>query len=410
MRWNLSPEVKRNFRIDSASAALVGLFSGMVYPFLAVIAVRFGGGSLETGIIAAAPFIGNILAVLWGRWSEGRPKIPIIFYTLGTARLLILLLAFVSSSWEVVAVALLHFVVASMATPAYVSLMGKIYPAHIRASLMAYVRVLLGILMVAGTYAAGQLYDRGMYWGFAIAAMFGFVSTVLFRGVSEPADQPSAVQRVVNVTWSDMVSVIRGDRRFRWYLYGFFIFEFAFLLPSAVYPIYQVKTLGLTYEEIGWISIIWSVAWFLSYPVWGRIIDRTTPLVAMIGSIVFNSAVPFIYVLEPNFWLCAVAGVFGAFAASAVDLAWINQVNRMAGERSSTYSGIHLTLVGLRGLVTPLVGVGLYQLWGSGGLFLCASVLILLAIVPFAKLWVMEKPANRPRLRKPRIKQAPRSV
>ncbi len=100
-------------------------------------------------------------------------------------------------------------------------------------------------------------------------------------------------------------------------------------------------------------------------------------------AILIGSLMPFIYFFNPSFMLCIIAAVTANIAASGVDLAWMNQFTRMTGTRISMYSGIHLSLIGIRGITAPLVGVVIYRYLGMTPIFVLSIVFIILSILPF---------------------------
>jgi MFS family permease len=375
---------RHNFTVDSWSAVFVGIFVALVNPFISVIAVRMGAGSLLVGVISASWFVGMLLAAYWGHLAEGRPKLPFCVGPAIFARSLLLLALVVRTPLAYTLMILAFNFFAAVPGPAYTALMRKIYPAALRGRLMAYVRVSMGILFTVVAPLGGRILDR---WGFAplfaIAVVFGVLSSVVFGGIREPREEAGAVARPrQRFSLAEQWSVVAKDRVFALYLLGFTIFGFGNLLIGPAFPIFQVRELGLSNTQIASLATTWSAAWLLTYPLWGGLVDRVRPAVAILGAMALYWTVPIVYASAhgpaPLFLAAAAMGA----ADAAMDIGWLSQIIAMGRERVATYAGLHQTALGVRGTIAPLVGAALIPGLGLRTVFLVASVLILAGAVP----------------------------
>ncbi|MCA1595707.1 MAG: hypothetical protein LC772_04695, partial [Chloroflexi bacterium] len=83
-------------RKDALGGALTGVYTGVLGPFLALVAAK----SLHTPVLLlalmmSAPFIGNMATPLWVHRLHGRPKLPFAVVPALAARSLYLLMALV---------------------------------------------------------------------------------------------------------------------------------------------------------------------------------------------------------------------------------------------------------------------------------------------------------------------------
>lgn len=380
----------RSLRLDMAAAVLNGIFLGLVLPFLAATALRLGGNAWDVTIIAAVPASANTLAVAWGKMTQRYSRIRLIFAFQGTARLAILGLAFATNATMIVLLVGVFFILQSVAMPAYVGLMRGIYPEQVRGRYMSYVRVLGGVATLLGTYAAGAWFDGH----FRVAAFVGFVlgaiGIAVFAMIREPDRQKEEEPEEAVKGWRTTMSVVRHNRKFVLLLIGVFVYEFFYLLPTPAYPVYQVDVVHYTNRDIGILSMAATLAALLFNPLWGKIIDRYSTMPVLLISALAGALLPLSYWYPPN-EIVLLAGSFAAgMAASGMDLAWINYLSRTAGKHLSSFSGIYLSLVGVRGVVAPLVGAALLKVTGMHALFAISGVMLLFSLLPFLRLRQLE--------------------
>jgi MFS family permease len=144
----------------------------------------------------------------------------------------------------------------------------------------------------------------------------------------------------------------------------------------------QVDRLQLSYSEIGALGVVQSVFFLIGYLVLGRWIDRAGGLQTLRWVFVIGGVMPLTYALAlgfaPNGWVLAPAFAALGLVNAGMDLGVLNTVMQLAKPgRLGEYSALQTTVLGLRGLVAPFLGVWLV---GAGlsyeATFLLAAVLI----------------------------------
>ncbi|MFD2334471.1 MFS transporter [Cohnella sp. GCM10020058] len=377
--------LRRNWRIDIAAAVVNSLCMGMIVPYLAVMALRFGGGAWHTAAIASAAAAANLLAIFWGKLTAGYGRVRLVFLFHGAARLALLPMAFVSDPLSLALLTLLFFALQGVATPAYVGLMRSIYPEGKRATYMSIVRVSAGLATLAGTYVSGKWLADDFRTAAIVGFVLGVVGICLFARIREPAVEQEAAASG-GARWAETISALRADRSFQLLLAGVFIYEFFMLLPASVYPIYQVGKMNLDNGQIGLISMATTAAALLFNPIWGHVIDKRTAIPVLSWCAAAGTLLPLAYWLLPGFWPAA-AGAFAVGIASAgMDLAWMNYLSRTSGRYLSSFSGIYLSLVGFRGIAAPLIGAALAEEAGLPTVFALSFFAGWAALVPFLLL------------------------
>lgn len=381
----LDDDVKYNLRIDGLASLIYGLFAGVIYPYTSIIAVRLGASNFLVGFVSSAPFVGQLFAIYWGHRSALSPrKTPIIVWAGLISRLLIIPLALFTSPLVFVLLVVLHNMIATFATPAYNGLLKKIYPDQYRGRLMGLVKLLICLTHVSATYIAGWWID---VWGFKsiflIAGLLGLISSMVYFWIKEEkVEVPTG--KTVPFSLEKVYQICKRDKAMVWCTAAFFIFGFGNLFSYAAYPIYQVKVAALTTSQIRLLSVFNLPVWFLTYPLWGWINDRTRSMVNIYIGMALYGLAPLIYLWHPSFTMMVVASCIQGAAGASQDVGYINQLIKMGGEDADHYMGIYGTFLGLRGIIAPILGSVLIGKIGYSGVFIISAVLIYLGIIPMS--------------------------
>ncbi len=381
----LPPDVRHNFAMDSLSAVAVGAFVGLAHPFISVIAVRMGAGSMLIGLISASWVMGMLLSSFWAHLAEGRPKLPFNVWPTIFARSLLLFALIVRTPLTYTLMILAYNFTAAVPGPAYTALIQKIYPARQRGRLMGYVRLFMGLVFAVMSPLGGRILDRyGFRPLFAVAVVFGVASSLVFAMIREPPEGAESVPERRRFSVGELWDIIAKDHVFAWYLVGFTVFGFGNLLLGPAYPIFQVKVLGLTNLQIALLPLSWSLVWLATYPLWGVVADRSRPGTAILAGVALYGVAPVIYLLSRNLTPLLFASMAIGAADAAMDIGWLAQVMKMGKNRVATYAGIHQTALGIRGTVAPLLGAALIPSYGVKTVLFAGAVLILTGLLPLS--------------------------
>lgn len=381
---SLDKSTQYNFKIDATAAVFFAFYAGVLYPFFPVIAVRLGIDGILLALLTASPFMGHIFAVYWGHNSENKSKRKFVFYSGFLSRMLLIALGLITNSTIFAIMLILHFVIAAAGWPAFTALMQNIYSAKERGRLMGLIQFIIGICRVGVTYSAGLMID---YYGhgrlFIIAGISGMIASYIIRKVKDPVEINDRLLKKRKFSIKETVSILKTDNLFKLTMFGFFIFDLGNMLLVPIYPLYQVNIIGLSNFQIGQLSVFWMIGWFISAPFWGSLNDRKNPLIVIKSAIILFLISPFIYFLEPGFYILPIASISAGAASSALEVGWLNQIIKLGKKKSVVYSGIYLTGLGLRGLIGPLIGGLLINYVSFNSIFFIAFFLIVSGLIPF---------------------------
>jgi MFS family permease len=141
-----------------------------------------------------------------------------------------------------------------------------------------------------------------------------------------------------------------------------------------------VDELQLSYGEVGWLNMVSSLAWMVSYVVWGRLLDRRGGLWIVQINVILTLVVPMAFWAAQDMWLAAVAFLFNGIIFAGTDLGWMNAILQFARrEDIGHYTSLHALLLGVRGIIAPFLGTALIAIpfLGLRGVFLLSAFIIL---------------------------------
>ena len=127
---------------------------------------------------------------------------------------------------------------------------------------------------------------------------------------------------------------------------------------------------GLTVEQYGWIISAFSVAYMVSNPVWGKILDRYGLPAGMTASVSFWTLASAAHAFASGFWSFALARLALGFGEGATFPAGLRAaVQSLPAHLCSRGIAISYSGGSLGAVVTPLIVTPIARLWGWPGAF-----------------------------------------
>lgn len=394
--WLLGPldeAVRHNFRVDLFAAILFGPFVACLN-FIPVVLRRMGASTDWIAFYFTQAFIGFILTFLSVRIfpkGKGMFKSALVFYFISRS-------SFLWMAWlgkpETLILALMGFwLFETFPLPVYTKIMQLVYPANLRGQAMSLVRVGMSLASLVATPIAGWLLDQFGYTAlFLIGGIFAIVSSFVFSRLRIDEKEPSGVPLQVS---GGVLDILRVDSRFRVYLGSLVLFGIGFLVISPLMPLVQVDRLKLSYASVGWLGFIQSAFFLAGYLSWGKLIDKQGGIWALRWAFGTAVIIPLSYLFARSGWVLAPGFAAMGIVNSAMDVVLLNTVIQLAPEKQlGEYSALQTVVLGVRGLVAPLIGVSLLNIglpqWvlflGAAFLILCGVYVLHVANLSDAKL------------------------
>lgn len=342
-------EYHSNFMHLYLDIAWFGVLSGSTINFLNIYATRIGASGFQIGLIGAMAAVVNLfLAIPAGRWLEKQSLDRAIFWTSVCYR--VGYLAFIFLPWlfndagQIIAIIGLTFLMAIPITPLGVgfnALFAEAVPVEYRAHVAGTRNVMLAITfmvtsLVSGYILEGVAFPMGYQIVFAIgflgAAMSSyhlyFIKPLSREKSSLPLrDQPVPAPTSQAESPRGLSSVLRLDiwrtpyRFILWCLFGFHLAQF---LAIPIFPLFNVRVLNLSDDQIGVGTALFYLTVFLGSTQLRNAVHRAGNKRVTGGGIILLGLYPIAIAFSQNVLHFYFASILGGFAWSLVGGSYAN--------------------------------------------------------------------------------------
>lgn len=273
--------------------------------------------------------------------------------------------------------------------------------------LYSYSSVINKVVIMFTTLGFGFLLDWNNYsfvYVYPIIAVLGILSIFLLSKISY-ADRPqirlSFWQSTKN-SLKNTLEILKTNKPYFHFEIGFMLYGFAWMVSTAVIPIYYNEVFEMNHATYGFYKNGYNLLAIILLPYFGTLLGKIDP--RKFGVYTFGSLMLFVVFLGlaglfPNYYqlgeiriyytLIIAYGFYGVFAATMALLWFIGSAYFCKKEEASQYQSIHLTLTGVRSLISFQIGVALYQFAGYGFTFGLAAFSLLLSVL--VMLWSYKK-------------------
>jgi len=366
---NVVPESSKDaFIRDSIAGASTGVYTGIIGTFMLYVARKdLHSSEFLLGLICAAPFIGATLTLFYAHAMDGRPKMPFMIWPNVIGRSLFIATAFVNSAVPFSLLATTSQMLGGLSGPCYAAIMKEVYPDRKRGTLMAIIRVGATIMIFISQLFGGKLmHALGYTKLFPIAALFGITGILVFGTVkTAPVDpnDPANQRAPIGEFLKDTLNIMVHDKENRLFLTAISIGAVGNLIVLPAYTICQVDKLHITESQIAIIGAISTCFWALSYPLWGRIVDRRSPLTAWAISTLLYAALPISYFFATAWWHIIIGQAIAGASLGGMELGFFNGIIHFTREgKEMHHQALHSFAQGVRGVALPFCGAGLVAL------------------------------------------------
>jgi len=279
-----------------------------------------------------------------------------------------LCLPFIQNVWFVILCAGVYQLFSRASIPSKMEILKLNLEKEPREKLFARLYVIGFIESIGLGLFVGKLldfYDGSWQILFAVAAILSLTSTFIQMKIPLPQNlKPD--ENVLPITRNrllqpiiDTIYLMRSRPDFARFQWGFMIGGFALMFMTPAIHIYYVDTLNLTHDNLAIARYIWMGIGVVGTSfLWRRGISRFS-INRLTAAIIFGfSLFPFILMFaKVSIFYVNIAFLFYGIAQAGSHLVWHLSGTLFAkDEDSSKFSSVNILMVGVRGLVAPVLG------------------------------------------------------
>lgn len=404
-------DYRSNFMHLYLDIAWFGVLSGSTINFLNIYATRIGASGLQIGLIGAMAAVVNLfLAIPAGRWLEKQPLDRAIFWTSVYYR--VGYLAFIFLPWlfndagQIIAIIALTFLMAIPITPlgvGFTALFAEAVPNEYRAHVAGIRNVMLALTFMVTSLISGYILEGFDFpIGYQIVFAIGFLGAAMSsyhlyfikpvgREKTSPRIQPVVAPAPQAESPRGLAFVLRLDiwrTPYRLILLCLFGFHLAQFLAIPIFPLFNVRVLNLSDDQLGVGMALFYLTVFLGSTQLRKVVHRLGNKRVTGGGVILLGLYPIAIAFSQNvlhFYFASMLGglswslVSGSFANYMLEhipphdrpthLAWYNIMLNMAillgslaGPGVADQIGLFSALV-LFGILRFLAGMAILK-WG----------------------------------------------
>lgn len=334
--------------------------------------------NLAVAMVAGAPAFANAASLAFANLAHGRHKTRWVSSLMAGCAMCALLIAFSPVTSAGMVWLVFWMIAARLCYAGVITLRAAIwranFPRHVRATITGRIAVTYSLLIAATTAVVGvamEFHDQAWRMAFPFTALLGLLAAWRYRrftvrGHGRLLRQEASEVGKAKMRLSDAVEVLKTDRWYRRYMATMFVFGSGNLMVIALLVVILTEQLGVSrLVQVLVTTTIPLLALAAFTPAWARFLDRVHVLdYRALHSWMFVATMAlFVPVaIFGQIWLFWLGAVLLGAAFAGGRLGWNLGHNDFASDaRSTLYMSIHVTLTGIRGLIAPLIGVGLYQ-------------------------------------------------
>ncbi len=406
---NLNSQELKTFKLHLAYSFIEGILAGVIVLNEFVFIKSLQGSGYQLSVLFQFSMVVFLFLAFFNAFTDRiRNRRKLLRITAIITRMPLIFLFFFPRSYEVIvgqpiyhyifiSVFLIYFLANPIIFPTINLLLKEAYRHENFGKLYSWATMLKKITTLVITFGYGLLLDKDNFafvYVFPTIGFLGIVSVFLLSLIGDKEnkiifDRQSYWQMVKN-SFSRMKGTFTGNRPFFDFEVGFMLYGFGFMASVSVITIFFDKALGLNYTSVAFYKNSYNIIAIMLIPLFGKIIGNIDP--RRFAAISFLAMMLFILAVTLTQWMPANVEIYGVtlyyslifyilfhsiFAATMALLWSIGSAYFCRKEEAALYQSTHLSMVGIRSLFAPLIGMFFYETWG----FTAAFVICMLSLL-----------------------------
>jgi MFS family permease len=325
---NVPAEHRNNFLHLYFDIGWFGVLSGSTINFLNIYAARIGATGFQIGMLGAIPALTSLLiAIPVGNWLEKRPINRAVFIAAFLYRFGFLFYIFLpwlnnpqQQIWAMIALSFLMSIPLTAVGVGFNALFATAVPINWRASVAGIRNAGMAVTFMLTSLVCGYLLNRIAFpTGYQIVFTIGFIGAMmttahlsLIRLPEKPVSSlPQLAQRR---SWGELLRLDIWNTPFRVTLLVLLGFHLAQYLAIPLFPIYFVKNLHLTDQQIGIGTAMFYLTMLIGSIQLARFSRRFGDKTITGIGVILLSLYPILLTFSHNFSLFLLTSAIGGFA------------------------------------------------------------------------------------------------
>ena len=374
---------KTSLKYHIPAVFLEGFSMGIVVLISFIARKKLGASDFLITLITMGPTGFMIFSNIFAIKMYSKPKRPWLIFSGIIGKLSLVLMYFVEDPVSYTAIFLISVVNHAIYMPALSSILQANYDDNVRGKIFGRLNSVRMACFAGAAYFGGIYLDlspENYKYLLPLGGIFGFIAVMLFAQMPirelKYKTSEAKTKGIVNA-YREFFKTLKNDKFFKYYELSFTTTGLGNIMLKPLMIIFLVDELMVNYSEaataMGTISQITVV---LLLPLMGKLFDNTNPFKMYSIQAMFMVMYSFILFLSGNIMHVYIAYIFHGIAFSGTHILWHLGPIYFSGDRdSSNYMGVHVTFTGIRGLIAPALGMGVYYLLGIRNAFLIAMTL-----------------------------------
>lgn len=304
--------LRHNYRYAVTDGVLSFVSSGMVPPFISIMALSYGANSVGLSLLNLLPAIINMLLFLpFASIAEKSRSLKRMVITSGyltrSAFLAMALVPLIPDSYKAMALIALTAV---QAIPAVIymivwtDMMGGSFPQSDWGAVFSKRNAFANFASVLGTLLAGFLIDflpgESSYMAiFAISGVTGIFSIIALQRMREIPAQLMKARKISVFTRLAMPFKDKAlGRQFTYFSLGLFLYNLGIYMAGPAFSIFYVKELGMAKSTISLLITTGTLLVVLASPFWGRVSRKNGNAIVFAYSTIWQALFPYFYYIS----------------------------------------------------------------------------------------------------------------
>jgi MFS family permease len=339
-------------------------------PYLPVFLTRLGADNFAIGLLTSMPALaGLIFAVPLGQFLARRANIVpwysgsrflvqvcftltglVPFFVTDQAVLLILLVWALATLPQTIVNVGFTVVMAGVAGPE-----GRFYLMSRRWSSLGVTSAV--VVAFAGLVLERIVFPLNFQIVFVVLSMGGLLSLAFSRRIELPPQKPPPPlpARSFRSRMTGWLELMRAHRKFVETVGSQFIYRFGLAFAIPLFPLYYVRVLNASDEQIGFIATVNGAVLLGAYFLWARVTKKRGIRFALLTTTLTIAFYPIVLAFAQHIALVILlAGLAGIFAAG-IDLVLFDMVvASYPQDQAATFVGVQQTTVYVATFIAPL--------------------------------------------------------